>query len=641
MTEKKRTAGYVRVSTSQQVESGTSIDDQLESIYCEALRRGWDEPIFFMDEGISGKSTQRPALLELLEHVKNGKYEIIIYTKLDRLARNLRDTLNIYHQTEECGVAMVCLDNPVISTDGPMGSIMLQIMGAFAQFERDLIRARTGAGRMHKWKNGEAIMGKLPFGYYFDKKSSTVKIDSQKEQIIKRIYQLYLDNRLSMLDIAGQLTDEGVPTPSKLSGRKDASSHWNSNSVREILKNHTYTGGKTKYNQYKYKSNKNNKVIKTKEFKDKAEWVEIEFDKIIDEKLFNQVQARIKHNKAVPKKKHRGYEEKFLADRFLRCGHCKAKISKQTTGARNFIYYACPWRRASEKQLKVKNQRRCHLPFLNSDKVDTEIFNQIVKLITNPKEYAEEWVKDKPTEDINEKININQEKQTVLQGKLKKAIQIEINADKPEIEEIYKREREKIEREYHTVTHRLASLSAELKVHEHKLQSLDQFQKFLQQDNKSNSMRMKLALRKALTSLPFEDKKKLVDAVISPENDGRVYVRELTPTALGIMNGEAENEPPKPTHGNKLGQRDFEIELDFTLEPTRIIDIIQSFDKNVFRLGGQLYVYWGRSSHCYLLLFAPDPYFPGRHCQANQPVKTWANHWKYLFQLQFQYLLFQ
>lgn len=177
---KKRTAGYVRVSTSQQVTTGTSIDDQIEKIQKEAEFRGWGEPTMYVDEGISGKSSQRPALQQLLKDTSQGQFDAIIFSKLDRLARNLRDTLNIYHETEKHDTVMICLDNPVISTDGPMGSMMLQIMGAFAQFERDLIRSRTVAGRMKKWKNGEALMGRLPFGYNFNKATSTIEIDEQQ-----------------------------------------------------------------------------------------------------------------------------------------------------------------------------------------------------------------------------------------------------------------------------------------------------------------------------------------------------------------------------------------------------------------------------------------------------------------------------
>jgi hypothetical protein len=101
-------------------------------------------------------------------------------------------------------------------------------------------------------------------------------------------------------------------------------------------------------------------------------------------------------------------------------------------------------------------------------------------------------------------------------------------------------------------------------------------------------MRIKIALKSALKNLSFEDKKKLVDAVISPETGGCVYVRELMPQDLGLPKDDSPPETVKPIHGNKIGERSFVIELDFTLEPHRIIEIIQSMDEKVFKLGEQL-----------------------------------------------------
>lgn len=580
-----KSAGYVRVSTSQQVETGTSIDDQIDKINKEAKLRGWEVPVIYKDEGVSGKSSKRPALQKLLNDIKLEKYHAIIFTKLDRLARNLRDTLNFYHEAEKYGSKLICLDNPVISTEGPMGSIMLQIMGAFAQFERDLIRSRTVSGRMIKWKNGESFMGRLPFGYNFNKNSQLIEIDDFKRAIVEKIYRYYIDKRMSMVDIANYLTNNCIPTPSTISKRKDASSTWNSTSVREILKNISYTGIKIDYNKYKYKWRDNNKIYKSKELKDEKEWISITLPKIIDIETFEHAQAIINSNKSIPKKKHKGYENKFIAENVLKCGHCHAKISKQTSGSRKFIYYTCPWRRASEKQLKAKNQHKCHLPFLDSDKIDIAVYDQITDLLSNPKQYATEWLKDKPTDELEKKVKSLEEKKDSLQIKLKKAIKIEINSSNNELAEIYSSEREKIENEFKNISRQLSISKNELNFHENKILKLKQFQSIFAHDKKEHSMRLKITFKKMLNRLTNEEKKKLINAVISPETGGCVYVRELTTQDLGLPQDQlALTATP---HGNKVGERNFVIELDFTLEPARIIEIIQAMDKTVFKVGEQ------------------------------------------------------
>ncbi|NCB43403.1 MAG: recombinase family protein [Clostridia bacterium] len=579
-----KSAGYVRVSTTQQVDTGTSIDDQIEKINKEAKSRGWGNPVIYKDEGISGKSSKRPSLQKLLEDIKIEKYHAIIFTKLDRLARNLRDLLNFYHEAERYGAKLICLDNPAISTEGPMGNIILQILGAFAQFERDLIRSRTVSGRMIKWKNGEAFMGRLPFGYNFNKESQSIEIDEFKKSIVEKIYSYYINKRMSMIDIANYLTNNGIPTPSTISKRKDASPKWNSTSVREILKNISYTGEKIEYNKYKYKWNEN-KIFKSNELKDKTEWISIILPKIIDKETFEHAQSIIDSNKTIPKKKHKGYENKFIAENVLKCGHCHAKISKQTSGSRKFIYYTCPWRRASQKQLNAKNQQKCHLPFLDSDKIDIAVYDQITDLLSNPKEYAKEWLKDKPTDELQKKIQSLEELKNTLQTKLKKAIKMEINSSNNDLTEIYSAEREKIETDYNNISKQLTISKNELDFHENKILKLKQFQSIFAHEKKEHSMRMKITLKKMLNRLTNEEKKKLINAVISPETGGCVYVRELTTQDLGLT--QDQHAPTSTPHGNKVEERNFVIELDFTLEPTRIIGIIQAMDKTFFKVGEQ------------------------------------------------------
>jgi len=575
------------VSTSQQVDSGTSIDDQIEKIKNIAKLKEFEEPVIYKDEGISGKSIQRPALQQLLKDIKNKKFYAIIFTKLDRLARNLRDTLNLYHEADRYGVKMICLDNPVISTDGPMGSIMLQIMGAFAQFERDLIRSRTTAGRMHKWRNGQAIMGKLPFGYEFNKSNLNIEVNEKNSMIVKEIFSYYINNRYSINDIAILLTKKCVPTPSEIQNRKDSSRLWNSTTVRDILKNEYYTGVPKKYNQFKYKWTEDNKIYKSEEMKDESDWITISLPIIIDKNTYDKAKFLTEFNKSKPKKQHYGYEDKFIAENVLRCGHCHAKISKQTTGSRNFIYYACPWRRASNRRLELKKQNRCCLPFFDSDKIDNAVFNQILDLLSNPREYAEEWIKDKPLCNFEERIKSFSEKCDDLNAKLTRILKLELNANNKDIQSVYKKERKIIEDEYILSKRDLEITENEFSFHKNKMKNLDQFQKIFNPKSRSYSMQVKFKIKRILNKLSSEEKKKLINAVISPETGGRVYVKELTAQDLGLPKEGAASPCEIPSNAKKVGDRNFTLELDFILDSDRIIEIIRAMDKTIFTVSEQ------------------------------------------------------
>jgi len=102
-------------------------------------------PYKIYQEKISGKNMERPKLAEMLREVHDG--DVVIVTKLDRLARSLKDLLDIltYLGSQNCG--FVSLGDPALDTTTPNGKLLLQIMGAFAEWERSIIRERTESGR--------------------------------------------------------------------------------------------------------------------------------------------------------------------------------------------------------------------------------------------------------------------------------------------------------------------------------------------------------------------------------------------------------------------------------------------------------------------------------------------------------------
>lgn len=107
----------------------------------------------YSDFAFSGKSTQRPALKKLLEDVEKGKIDIVIFTKLDRLARSLQDLLFISQKFSDKGVKFIVVEQE-IDTSTYQGRLLFQILGAFAEFERNIIRERMELGRKKAEKLG-------------------------------------------------------------------------------------------------------------------------------------------------------------------------------------------------------------------------------------------------------------------------------------------------------------------------------------------------------------------------------------------------------------------------------------------------------------------------------------------------------
>src|SRR5215470_4472993 len=138
----KRAALYVRVSTDKQL-----IEHQVRDLRQIAERRGWDIVETYSDEGISGAKgrKQRPGLDAMLKNASRRKFDVVMVWAIDRLARSLIDLLGTIEHLEAAGVDLY-LDQQNINTTTPMGKLLFQITGAFAEFERRMIQTRVRAG---------------------------------------------------------------------------------------------------------------------------------------------------------------------------------------------------------------------------------------------------------------------------------------------------------------------------------------------------------------------------------------------------------------------------------------------------------------------------------------------------------------
>lgn len=143
--------GYARVSTKGQSKYGTSLEEQVKQLKAKGC-----EVIF--QESYTGTTKERPEFSKLLETVKEN--DQIIVTKLDRFARSALDAIQIIKELFEKGVVVYILNMGLVE-DTPMGRVILTVMGAFAEFERDMIVERTQTGKaIAKENNPEFTEGR-------------------------------------------------------------------------------------------------------------------------------------------------------------------------------------------------------------------------------------------------------------------------------------------------------------------------------------------------------------------------------------------------------------------------------------------------------------------------------------------------
>jgi DNA invertase Pin-like site-specific DNA recombinase len=202
-------AGYVRVSTDEQAESGAGRDAQRARITEEAERRGWNVT-WFVDDGYSGASKDRPALSEALRGLKDGTYSMLVAAKLDRLSRSVVHLGSLIEQAEDEGWSLVLLDFDV-DTSKPTGRLVAHVLAAVAEFERQRIRERTREALAQVKAQGKRLgrPRQLP------------------DDVVARISQNREDG-LTLRAIADGLNNDSVPTAQN--GRQ-----WWPATVRSVL----------------------------------------------------------------------------------------------------------------------------------------------------------------------------------------------------------------------------------------------------------------------------------------------------------------------------------------------------------------------------------------------------------------------
>jgi len=153
MARKRNAAIYVRVST-----DGQTVENQTRELCQIAERRGWSVVEVYSDTGISGAKgrDKRPGLDGLLNDAKRRKFDVVMAWAIDRLGRSLIDLLGTIQELEACGVDLF-LEQQAIDTTTPAGKLMFQVCGAFAEFERSMIRQRVKLGLKRAVANGTRL----------------------------------------------------------------------------------------------------------------------------------------------------------------------------------------------------------------------------------------------------------------------------------------------------------------------------------------------------------------------------------------------------------------------------------------------------------------------------------------------------
>jgi site-specific DNA recombinase len=231
---------YARVSSDQQAEHHT-IDSQLAELTTRAQQDGHciRDDLRFIDNGHSGASLIRPALERLRDLVALSAIDLVYILSPDRLARSYAHQVLLLEEFTQAGTQVVFVNHPIGTT--PEDSLLLQLQGMFAEYERAKVLERSRRGKRHRAQTGAvSVLSRAPFGYrYITRKAgggdASYEIDEEAAQIVRQIFTWVGHERLTLAGICRRLHDSGIPSPT---GRL----HWSRAMIHSMLLNPAYAG---------------------------------------------------------------------------------------------------------------------------------------------------------------------------------------------------------------------------------------------------------------------------------------------------------------------------------------------------------------------------------------------------------------
>ena len=356
----KTAAIYAR--RSKVVETGDSIENQIQLCTNHLKNIGITDTIIYADEGFSGKDTDRPKFLKLLDDAKKDKFQVLICYKLDRLSRNIGDFSNLTNDLEKYNISFISVVEQ-FDTGSAMGKAMMYICSVFSQLERETISKRVCDSMYTLAENGYWLGGECAFGFTHERITTTdsggtnrsyvklVPVDDEVN-LVNLIFNKYIE-----LGSISQV--EKYTLQNNIKTRRGK--YWSKNTINNLISNPVYVKANTEVVDY-LKSigittygtvNDVNGILIYKKRKGKngalrnpSEWIYSvsNHEGLIDASTWLKVQNMVKINKI--RAPNVGCSHKALLSGMIRCDKCgnymrvSYGVPSKGSGKRKH-YYAC------------------------------------------------------------------------------------------------------------------------------------------------------------------------------------------------------------------------------------------------------------------------------------------------------------
>ena len=380
--EKIKVYLYTRVSTTMQID-GYSLDAQKTKMKAFCDYNEYEIAGEYEDAGKSGKSIEgRIAFNQMMDDIKSGKDEVsyVLVFKLSRFGRNAADVLATLQVMQDFGVNLICVEDGIDSSKDA-GKLMISVLSAVAEIERENIRVQTMEGRMQKAREGKWNGGFAPYGYSLI--DGKLEVNEEEAVAIRTIFDQYVNTDLEANGIAKYLENHGIH---KIARQNGTNPLFDAALIRRIIQNPVYSG------KISYGRRRTEKVHGTRnEYrqvrKDDYLLVDGLHEALVSEEVWEQAQVKVAAQAKKYEKVNRdkGVEIHLLSG-ILKCPVCGSgmygnkAIKKRKDGSnyKDFYYYGYKHRNMTRGH-KCDYRRQVH-----EEMLDAAVAEVISKLVSNP-----------------------------------------------------------------------------------------------------------------------------------------------------------------------------------------------------------------------------------------------------------------
>ena len=386
---------YARVSSEKQAQERT-IESQISTIldYVESKQEKIEPDLYFIDNGFSGATLERPGLDQLRDKALAGLVSKVYVLAPDRLSRKSAHQILLIEEMKRLGVDFAFVNRDI--GDTPEDQMLLQIQGIVAEYEREKILERSRRGKLYAAKKGKVnVLGGAPYGYYYKKATETEDaayiIHLNESKVVKEAYNLYCKEGKSIGHIAREFTQKGYLT-------RTGKTFWERSVIWGMLKNPAYMGKAAFRKTKRVRRIKKTKLaieskhplrseLSSERDRPKEEWIYIDVPAIIDKKTFEYAQIRLKSNiKLSPRnnKKHN-----YLLSGLLRCKTCGYSIYGKPTSNSKYkrLYYRC----MGQDGHRWANGRVCKGHPVRTEAIDELVWESVKGLVLEPQVLVQEY----------------------------------------------------------------------------------------------------------------------------------------------------------------------------------------------------------------------------------------------------------